>query len=456
MNKFILLVCSLLFIQALFSRDKVIISGIISNTEETELLLYGLGGKQIIKLEADGSFNQNIEIKHEGVFNLKHNKIAIPIYLSNNDSIIISADANRFLESIKVVGNQEYFNSYLLEKFKLYQTESISNFKKFYSKNEESFLKTTDSILEQNNILISKYGEMNPKIKLLEQKRIVFFFRKMYANYKIYYSIYTGKNISKAKRVESRILPIINDSITLDEFCFSDIFREKVESKFFKNFSEKFNKNPSNAQSILEESLKEYENPIIKEDLLYYLFKTPLYKNKHEKELYTAIKEVTEKETLKNEINIVLKAKESLVNGSYAPQFNLLNEKGEKVALQNFIGKYVLIDFWATWCKPCVEEIPHLKKIQNDFKDNNIVFISISFDNKSDETKWKNYIAKNDLKGIHLIVENGWNSVIAKDYLINSIPRFVLIDPQGKLVDLYAPRPSESKLTRLLNKQDNL
>jgi thiol-disulfide isomerase/thioredoxin len=111
-------------------------------------------------------------------------------------------------------------------------------------------------------------------------------------------------------------------------------------------------------------------------------------------------------------------------------------------------GKVVLVDVWATWCGPCRAEIPHLKKLEEELKDKNIEFVSISVDEEKDRSKWKNMIEKEQLGGTQLFA-SGW-SEIAKYYNITGIPRFMVFDQQGKIVSVNSPRPSQPELKQLL------
>jgi peroxiredoxin len=169
-----------------------------------------------------------------------------------------------------------------------------------------------------------------------------------------------------------------------------------------------------------------------------------------------AIISITKDEDLKKRLSTQLENIGKFVNGSAAPDFELVDQNGKKVALNDFKGKNIYIDFWATWCKPCVAEIPDLKKLEEKFKDKNIVFLSISLDSQKDIEKWKNFIEKKELGGIQLIAENAWNSKTVKDYLVDSIPRFIIIDSEGTLVDIDAPTPASGKINQVLNRLDNL
>lgn len=132
------------------------------------------------------------------------------------------------------------------------------------------------------------------------------------------------------------------------------------------------------------------------------------------------------------------------------PAFNFAYEdvSGKKVTLEGMKGKVVLIDVWATWCGPCKAEIPHLKKLEAEMKNSQVEFVSISVDEEKDKEKWKNMIAKDELGGTQLFAK-GW-SEITKYYEIKGIPRFLLIDQQGKIVSADAPRPSSPELKQLI------
>jgi len=137
--------------------------------------------------------------------------------------------------------------------------------------------------------------------------------------------------------------------------------------------------------------------------------------------------------------------------GKPSPTFNLENSKGGKTSLKSLKGKYVYVDVWATWCAPCRQQIPALKKIEEQYKAKNIAFVSMSIDKKTDKAKWKKMIKNDKLSGIQLFAENDSNSQFIKDYQIAGIPRFILIDPAGNIVDADAPRPTDPRLVALFD-----
>lgn len=144
-------------------------------------------------------------------------------------------------------------------------------------------------------------------------------------------------------------------------------------------------------------------------------------------------------------------AKIKELNGKPSPKFAFENYKGGITKLDDFRGKYVYVDVWATWCAPCRAEIPFLKKIEEKYHDKNIEFVSISIDQLKDKDKWKAMVNDKKLGGVQLFADKDWNSQFVKDYGINGIPRFILIDPDGNVVNANADRPSSVDLDKLLS-----
>lgn len=135
--------------------------------------------------------------------------------------------------------------------------------------------------------------------------------------------------------------------------------------------------------------------------------------------------------------------------GSNAMDFTQNDINGNPVALSSFKGKYVLVDFWASWCRPCRAENPNVVKAFNKFKDKNFTILSVSLD--QDKDSWTKAIEKDGLKWNHVSDLKYWSNAVAVQYHIQSIPQNFLIDPNGKIVakDLRGP-DLERKLCELL------
>ena len=144
-------------------------------------------------------------------------------------------------------------------------------------------------------------------------------------------------------------------------------------------------------------------------------------------------------------------AKANKLKGKSSPDFDYENYKGGKTKLSELKGKYVYIDLWATWCGPCRAEIPFLQKVEAKYHGKNIEFVSISIDKAKDHDKWKQFVADKNLGGIQLFADKDWTSDFVTSYGVTGIPRFILIDPNGKIVSPDAERPSSGALQTQLD-----
>ena len=122
----------------------------------------------------------------------------------------------------------------------------------------------------------------------------------------------------------------------------------------------------------------------------------------------------------------------ALQPGQPAPDFTLRDLDGQPVSLSQFRGQVVFIDFWASWCGPCIGNLPDLHKVQERVAAQPVVFINLSLD--EDEADWREAIAEHEVEGIHLRAD-GWSADVAKAYSINAIPSYYLVDSQGLIVE---------------------
>lgn len=130
--------------------------------------------------------------------------------------------------------------------------------------------------------------------------------------------------------------------------------------------------------------------------------------------------------------------------GKPSPDFKGVDVNGKEYTLADFRGKYVYIDVWATWCGPCRQEIPYLKKLDEDYKDAQIVFLSLSVD--QDKAKWEKMVKEQSMSGVQLHI--GQNSSFQQAYKIEGIPHFILLDREGRIIDKKMSRPSMDEVTR--------
>ncbi|WP_026452338.1 TlpA family protein disulfide reductase [Aequorivita capsosiphonis] len=142
----------------------------------------------------------------------------------------------------------------------------------------------------------------------------------------------------------------------------------------------------------------------------------------------------------------------ALSPGMESPQFtDYLNYEGGTTSIGDLKGKYVYIDVWATWCVPCIYEMPYLIEVEKAYEGKNIQFVGISIDRKKDEDKWRKMIVDKELMGTQLLAHNEIDSKFIQDYYIQGIPRFIILDPEGNIVSYDAPRPSDPALIEMFD-----
>jgi len=206
------------------------------------------------------------------------------------------------------------------------------------------------------------------------------------------------------------------DSIILQKLYFHrDSVYEQMKTTVYRKFIED---NPNSP--IANYAFKYYADTYTKADIndLTTLFNNLSLKNKL---LPTGI-----------EIKNTLRSIADLAINKKAKDFSSKSQDNKEIKLSHFVGKYVLLDFWASWCSPCREQNPGLVKIYNKYYNHPFEIISISLD--FEKKNWKSAIKKDNMKWVNISDLKFWNNAIVKSYAIFSIPQNLLIDPQGIII----------------------
>lgn len=141
-------------------------------------------------------------------------------------------------------------------------------------------------------------------------------------------------------------------------------------------------------------------------------------------------KQFSEKNAYKSVVRRVNAEKRTDI-GAIAPAFTLVSDKGEQLSLSSVKKKLTIIDFWASWCKPCRAENPNLIELYSKFQDKGLEIVSVSIDKVEDKGKWLNAIKEDKLTWLQVLDEKG---TVNKDYGITAIPRTFLVDENGKII----------------------
>ena len=144
---------------------------------------------------------------------------------------------------------------------------------------------------------------------------------------------------------------------------------------------------------------------------------------------------------------VALSAALKLQPGQPAPEFTLDDLDGQPVSLSQFKGQVVLLDFWASWCVPCIGDLPYLREAKKKMDGWPVVFLNISLDEA--EADWREAIDKHKIEGVHVRTD-GFGSDAAKSYQLIGIPSYYLVDPQGLIVEHEGFRGNADALVAII------
>lgn len=148
--------------------------------------------------------------------------------------------------------------------------------------------------------------------------------------------------------------------------------------------------------------------------------------------LYAGLSEKLKKSDSGKAFSVALSQLKINAVGTLAPDFTQNDPNGKPVKLSSFKGKYVLIDFWASWCAPCREENPNVVRVFNQYKDKNFTVLGVSLD--KEKNNWVKAIDNDGLTWTHVSDLKGWYNEVATLYSVRAVPQNLLIDPTGKII----------------------
>ncbi|WP_299886549.1 TlpA disulfide reductase family protein [uncultured Lacinutrix sp.] len=427
--------------------DYTILSGEFGDTKAKEITLIGGDVEEKIAIDAEGKFLDTLTIKENGFYTLSLGRERANLYLKAGANIAITKDSLGF--SFSGVGAKE--SSYLASK-NSNNKKFKGNAQSFYTLDEAAFKEKVNEIKESHKSTLDITEGLDKNFINTELKNLEYDSYAALDQYENAHSYFTKNDTFKTS---DNFLPK-----AFKDLIYNDVNAYKTSSSYqrlaFKSVMDPIYEGLEDYNSITPSDLSTIstiEIPELKNKIVQYLAGMALSPaNASLTETYAFLNNNTTDEKVKKELKKGLERAENLVKGKPSPVFvNYENHKGGTTSLSDLKGKYVYVDVWATWCGPCKAEIPSLKKIEKEYHDKNIAFVSTSIDVADSHQKWVDMVNKEELGGVQLMADNDWKSKFVVDYGINGIPRFILIDPQGNIVNADAPRPSNPKLKELFN-----
>ena len=441
-----------------------VVRGNVKNAKEKfwELSLTTFYNDKEVSLAIDtkGNFSKTIELTNPQNLFLVLNDDAINLFVVPGDTLTINWDDNDFKSTFKVKAqdkNRQNELDLMLELYRNYRVQTINLMKEMYNnkvseqekidqvqKLYSAYLNTTekyDLVLNGNKINADIYylflhkfvDKINKNAKKLGQNT--------YSQYKLTPPKSFGSFVPVAPLetlIDERIFLISPQyrEYILDRTRFNNAFISISKIEENKQQDDQWNSTLNDCYSgmvslYMSEMIRDWYlvTSIISGYEFYGFNNSEIAYQKFRPEIKTA----EYLDTLeKFHTNI-----QRLKSGNDAPDFQLKDNNGKTVSLSNFRGKIVYIDFWGVHCGACIIDIEgNATKVHKKYKD--VVFINVCVD--VEEKEWKKSLKTLELEGINVLAKGWINNQVCKDYGINAIPHYVLIDKQGKLINNSAPR----------------
>lgn len=423
-----------------------------------ELLSYEQVFADSAKINSEGTFKMQFLWTKPFIAELSNGKKRTTLYLGLRDSLKIELDGKDFEKSIRYSGRGALANNYLTQKtLKFPEATSSST----YELSESAFITFIDSMhtlkrrfynsyfskIRTKNVSIQRFMELeeaNIKYDLLESKlRYPGFHaylkrdKEALTVSKNYYNFLQNVLLINPKAIHSIPYLLFVDSYVEGEV--KKIYKRDTTKSTIRIKEQFINKNLSGEIKSYILAKWAYGLFIRNSDLVNGSYVFDLYKKNTKNQKY---KDVLEK---------VYQNASRLAIGNPAPGFTLPDINGNKVSLSDFKGKLIYMDIWASWCGPCLMQIPYVKKLEEALRDKDIVFLYVSIDDNTES--WKKMVTEKELKGVHLISNKEFDPGFSKLYNVKSIPRYFIIDKNGLISNNNPERPSgnvKEELEKLL------
>ena len=424
-----------------------IISGKVSTPGKIEKVLLAQNNEVVkeIPVSPDGSFRDTIRpiTENHYYYLFESPLLQLPLYLDKNTNI--EAIINQDLEKTVLSGTEKEKNQYLLEREVIVNNKIFRSDAELFKQEPKVFKENIKKYFEKLRTKLNSY-KFDKEFLEKQQKWIEYKFAECLIDYPNSYNYFVGTQPVLPEDFYEEIKGIDFDNA--QEYDSNEAYSDLVQRKYFQQIGDL--EDPVQLDNFIK-TIGALKSENIRSDFAEGLASMIHPSNPKNKEILDFVLANSKEEEVKQTAQLTYDKITKLAVGAPSPVFtNYENANGGTNSLSDFKGKLVYVDVWATWCRPCLAEIPALKALHDKLKGKNIEFVSISID--EDKEAWRKVVKERELKGVQLIADKAFESQFIRDYSINQIPTFLIIDKEGRIIDPDAPRPSDPQLAEVLEK----
>lgn len=450
MKKYLIFLVFLFISCSKVPNARITFSGNIKNNSEDILKVsnYNSTLKQQIPIDSLGNFRGLVEVETDGYYFFQVGRSYTTVRFKKGQNVHVSIDASDFFKSIIYSGDLKKENNYNVSKSKL-RANLVGDTKEYFVVPLNDFLPKIEKTRDTLFSLLAN-SELSQKDTELEKKLIKYEYLQTYNNYKKFYNYH--KKVDPVLP-DDYFDPILGMNTDDDEiFRYSRAYRNLIIENF--RLSSKIALSKDTSLTIIDfvkNKISDLKSADIREQIASMLFREIKEENENIDNDYDKIMTLLASDRMKEKLTLRYKSAITTTSGTASVDFNYENFDGGSISLQELRGKLLYIDVWATWCGPCIKEMPALKELVKEYAKKDIEFVSISIDGKNDYDKWKKMVPEKNVGGIQLYDAEGLDSDFMKAFSVSLIPRFMMIDSEGKIITAKAPRPSSKDVRKFID-----
>jgi thiol-disulfide isomerase/thioredoxin len=439
------------------SHDRTVIAGTVESNDKFQTAYLFAEPLMDTVLEipiTDSRFSVNTDKNiPAGVYSFRLGAVTQKVFFGNKDSLFLKVKIDGINNRVTSSGNRIPENEYLRnggdndngsDKYMLENYGSEMKPKEFAAEVMRLWKDETNNL---NNFKTADNLKPNNDFIALQKKLLSLYYIKLLdGKYAQWFKIYhPGETLEFPGSVDAiRNAVNYNDSTLLSY----SVYRDNIADYYQK----KYKLNPSNDTAYISKVSTVLPAGILRDYLVYNKIKGLVGRTRDSASREMLIAKylpVLSQQKAQQQILAQHYILNSLTRGSVAPDFTTIALNKDTFSLRNFKGRYVVIDVWATWCGSCRVQSAVFEKIAEEYTSPSVAFVALSIDDSKWE--WQNEASQRSLRVLHLRSSN--KDLFSRSYGVDYMPRYILLDPDGKILHAQLPEPSNPAFAEILKKE---